>query len=1764
MATVNDYAALSANVYTNSGAPNGWTRLAPPATFIESNPSFYAAAYKNAVTGEIVVAYRGMDPTEAGDVASVGQLYTGQKPAQYNDAAAFYSAVRDEYGSQAPVSLTGHSLGGALASMIGAFYGNDTTAFNAVPVKNSLDDIGLNPNGNYGNVNNYNAVFDPASNVALTDQIGHIITVLVSSFPLIPDWFEPFIASLSPALAFYFKIDQHRIDNLVSADFTFAQLFVPRRDPLTLDLDGDGLETVGISPVSPILFDHDGDGVKTATGWIAPDDGLLVFDRDGNGTIDNGRELFGDATLIPDGQGGERNAADGFAALAQEDTNADGTVDANDARFADLRIWQDLNQDGLSTADELFTLTQKNIASISVTKTEHSQLLPNGNVIADLGTYTTTDGTVGGLGTTAQLGDVDLNENTFISSFTTPVPLTPDARVLPNMHSSGQVRDLQEAASLSPALASALAAYSHATTRADQLALLDGVVKAWSDTSLMLTTATGAYTGHSLTLSLEGVAQGSPQYHAWLEKLTILEHFNGRTFRVVPTGTAPVTVTFFGGTLSLLDQSYAALKSSIYDGLLLQTRLKPYLDAIALATDAQGNIILDFTGTTDTFTTRYSQAPGEAVRDLLDLQRLAGTDLTGAGWDGYGQLRTWLADVTTTTDTTLQPTFIAALADFSYPGLRTQGDGTGANEAVIGSDSGATLTGAGGHDLVLGSDGDDILNGGSGSDTLYGGAGNDTYLLNLGDGADTIIETHGNASTDTLVFGPGVLTGDLTIIQDGDTLVFAHGNGRDTVSIANWFDSLANVHRLDSVRFADGSSFDLNAVQLGTANADSLTGTVSNDILIGAAGDDVLTGDAGHDWLDGGSGADQMAGGDGNDLYVVDHSGDVVIEAADGGLDTVDAKVSTTLAANVEHLRLVGTAGINGSGNELNNIVTGNEGSNALYGMVGDDTLTGNGGNDLLDGGSGADVMTGGAGDDRYVVDTLSDAVIELANQGTDTIQTSLTYALGANVEHLTLTGTDAVDGIGNELNNALTGNNADNTLTGLAGNDTLNGGSGADVMTGGTGHDTYVVEHVGDLVTENVNEGTDLVQSSMTYTLTDNVENLTLMGAAAIDGTGNVLDNSIVGNSGNNILTGLEGNDFLNGGAGGDTLIGGTGNDTYSVDNAGDVVTENTGEGTDTVQSEISYALVDNVEDLTLIGGHAINGSGNALDNVLTGNGAANTLDGGLGADVMAGGFGNDTYILDNTGDSVTEFSGQGVDTVVSPFDYTLGAHVDNLTLTGAALNGTGNMLDNVIAGTANDNILTGLAGNDTLDGGAGIDTMLGGTGNDTYVVDNLLDTTTEQAGEGVDTVRSNLTWTLANNLDSLTLTGTAAIDGIGNELDNAITGNGAANTLTGLAGHDTLDGGAGADTMLGGTGNDTYVVDNVGDAVIESAGDGADAVQSSITYTLTDSVENLTLTGTGSITGTGNALDNVIIGNTGTNILTGLEGHDILNGGAGADTLLGGIGHDIYVVDNGGDVVTENLDEGTDLVQSSATHTLSANVENLTLTGSGTINGIGNTQDNTLTGNSSNNVLDGGAGADAMVGGAGNDTYIVDSAADTVTEQAGAGTDGVLASVSYTLVDNVENLTLTGTDNINGTGNVLANTLTGNSGANILSGLTGDDTLIGNAGSDLLNGGAGADTLAGGIGDDAYIVDDVGDIVTEHLDEGADTVQSSISYLLTDHVENLALTGAATIDGTGNELHNAITGNSGANIIDGGAGADTLAAAPKTNSDRGCICNG
>lgn len=468
-------------------------------------------------------------------------------------------------------------------------------------------------------------------------------------------------------------------------------------------------------------------------------------------------------------------------------------------------------------------------------------------------------------------------------------------------------------------------------------------------------------------------------------------------------------------------------------------------------------------------------------------------------------------------------------------------------------------------------------------------------------------------------------------------------------------------------------------------------------------------------------------------------------------------------------------------------------------------------------------------------------------------------------------------------------------------------GGTVSGIVKGGWGDDVFIVSSAIAL-SEEFDEGTDLVKSSISWGLGSNFENLTLLGTGNNNATGNGLSNLLIGNTGDN---------QINGGAGVDTLIGGLGDDVYIVE-AGDeaeVIHENAGEGNDTVRSAINFSLatLTAIENITLTGSTAINATGNALDNVLTGNTAANriagsdgndTLTGGEGVDRLIGGRGNDIFIIEAVGDEadiIEENASEGNDTVRSAISFSLAAlaAVENVTLTGAsAVGATGNALNNVLTGNAAANILSGGDGHDTLIGGEGGDTLLGGHGNDRYYVDSNSDIVMELSNAGNDTVYTTVSLTLADNVENLFLEG-SAVEGTGNALANTLTGNGNANTL---------DGGAGADLMRGGAGNDVYLVDNGRDAISELKGEGVDLVRSTVTSTLGDSIENLTLAGTNAISGTGNALANSIAGNAGANVLKGAGGADRLNGGSGADVLYGGSGNDVLIGGTGADTLSGN----------------------------------------------------------------------------------------------------------------------------------------------------------------------------------------------------------------------------------------------------------------
>lgn len=558
-----------------------------------------------------------------------------------------------------------------------------------------------------------------------------------------------------------------------------------------------------------------------------------------------------------------------------------------------------------------------------------------------------------------------------------------------------------------------------------------------------------------------------------------------------------------------------------------------------------------------------------------------------------------------------------------------------------------------------------------------------------------------------------------------------------------------------------------------------------------------------------------------------------------GGTDTIDASnqaAFVTLNLNEGQFSNIGKTFIDYQRDvEINNglaIAFGTKIENAI-GSIYNDNLIGNDLDNVLDGRAGADIMTGGLGNDTYIVDNASDIVVETSTLASeiDTVRASVSYVLSANVEVLTLTGRGNINGAGNELDNTLNGNAGNNFLDGGAGNDTLlggagndelqggagndilNGGAGIDMMVGGSGDDTYYVDNIKDTVLELQDPGYDRVLTSVSYTLSDNVEEGQLLGTAALKLTGNSAANTLIGNSGANVLDGK---------GGADILIGNAGNDTYYVydEEATIIETGASLKEIDNVFSSVNWSLGDNLENLTLFvpanssSNININGTGNAMNNRITGNAGNNILDGGAGIDTLVGGLGNDTYIVDNIRDVIVETSklANEIDTVISSVNWTLGANLENLTLSGSDnLNGTGNTLNNVLVGNAGDNL---------LDGKTGLDTMEGGDGNDTYVLDQFgeLGLIKELANEGNDTLNITYKATATTdvvdlstlnllNVENVNLVGSGLFRVVGNDQDNTLIGNAQANILEGGAGNDVLNGGAGNDTLDGGAGDDILI---------------------------------------------------------------------------------------------------------------------------------------------------------------------------------------------------------------------------------------------------------------------------------------------------------------------------------------------------------------------
>ena len=1305
MASYEEYARISAHVYGGGGRPplpTGWTPVFGTderPLEIAGDSGYYGAIFRNASTGEYVLASRGTEITDPGDRRAVWELATSRVPqAQLEDAQRLVSLAIESGVPRDQLTYTGHSLGGSIGQLLSTDDMRPAVTFNASPVKAMLPELGRDPNAPYPIVD----VVDPSDIVPHSGA--HLGTRIELARPLFPLSVE--VALMGGASPFGLVYGTYRLQRAHSIESVVAKLGTARSlipCPVVLDLDGDGVETTSVQRAA--FFDHNADGFAERTGWVGRDDGLLVRDRDGSGRIDSGRELFGNHTLRADGA----EAAHGYQALADLDSNADGKVDGADAVFDELRIWRDADQNGVSAPGELHTLGSLGIRSLSTSFSESSATDAQGNALRQVSTLTRVDGSQGA---TADVWFRAAPADTIATSW---LPVPDSVVALPDLPGSGTLRDLSQ------------------TIVRDQSGVLEGLVRGFM---AQLDPAQRSGTLEQILFHWSGSAALDPGSRGPVmdaRQLAVLEAFSGEPF-VGGWGPNPAEPA-----RPLLLEAYSELREMVYAELMIQTHLKPLYERIAFEWDPIAQVIrADLSEVASDLRTRLVSDPAAGRILLGDFARSVRAFDREDTWgyaefrDGFGAVATdlpWLMDSAgkTVVVGTSGPDSITggaapdgirgrggddvlagglnadviygdegadtvsgddgddhlvggADADHLYGGAGDDRlEGSAGNDDVSGEMGNDTLFGGGGEDRLFGNDGDDVLHSGPGADTLDGGRGNDVYTFGRGAGQTTIKDNDwAFPSVDTLRMEAGIAPSDVLVArEDSDLVLRVSGSPAAEVRLHWWFvEGFGYEYQVQRVEFSDGSLWTVDMlkemVTRPTEGPDSITGFGSDDVLRGQGGDDTISGAPGKDRPEGGSGNDALFG-DGGDDTLVGGAGDDRLE---GGLDSDTYVFGRGSGRDVIHDndwwrpatdRIVFEAGI-----EPGDVARGREGHDLVLSVAGSvDQLRLH--QWFLEG-SGHDFQVQEA---RFADGTVWNlaALQQLTVQGTP----------GPDV----LNGFDTADFL-----NGLAGNDV---LHGWAGNDRLDGGVGTDIMHGGTGDDTYVVDVAGDVVVEAVGAGTDSVLSAIGYTLPDHIENLTLTGSAAINGSGNSLANLLAGNSAANRLDGR---------GGADRMAGGGGNDTYVIDNGGDLVTENPGQGTDSVLSAVCHALATNVENLTLTGTGTIDATGNTLNNILVGNAANNRLSGGTGADTMQGGAGNDVYVVERVADVITERPGEGLDTVEASLNWTLGANIENLVLTGAsAISAIGNELGNSLTGTAGWNYLAGRGGADILTGGAGAD---------------------------------------------------------------------------------------------------------------------------------------------------------------------------------------------------------------------------------------------------------------------------------------------------------------------------------------------------------------------------------------------------------------------------------------------------------------------------
>lgn len=1075
-----------------------------------------------------------------------------------------------------------------------------------------------------------------------------------------------------------FVINILPVIDYVKSAFATAEV---QTSPLILDLDGDGVETIGTN--SGVYFDHANDGFKENTGWVGKDDGLLVRDINGNGQIDDGTELFGNNSVLSNGQ----KAANGFEALKDLDSNNDGVFNNQDTAWNEVKVWKDSNSNGIVDEGELLTMEQAGITGFDLNYQSQSRDDANGNAHLQTSTITKADGT------TADITDVWFKTDTANSVDTTHITIPDNIKALPDVAGFGNVHSLQIAMALdeSGALKALIEQYAATTDKAERETILDNIIYHWA--GVQDEDPRGRDPAHTYGKVIDDC-----------RKLEALEEFMGRDY----AGTwcwGERDPNPHGRAAPFILQAYDILKEYVNNSLLAQTHYKSMLESIPLTYNSEtGKWEADTTALTAAWESAYAadqEGTQAMMKEFARVLNCFGTN---------GQL---VAETIRNSAGSSGSSFENALLMFGV----WENSGTENNDALYGTDGNDLLEGKAGNDNLFGNGGDDLLIGGAGNDYLIGGNGDDIYHFDPGFGDDALdnLQDESVPNSDIIRFGEGILPDKVSLGRQGFDLIITvsyapdeDGSTRpnDSLRVYSYFDKQGSTSAtVSTITFADGTSWDYDYVSThwnsvpdinggvtreGNNEDNSLSGTEANDILIGNGGNDTINGYGGNDRLFGGAGNDNLSGGDGDDTYLYnlgdgldtimdsgnrdkisfgegisfedlsfslvkhnylkitvkgDENQGIIIQNFNGGLNY---KIEDLYFydGSVVHLSEIP---LTYRQNDEDEILYLSDNGDTIYAEGGKDQIIGGMGNDTIAGGKGWDVINGGRGQNTYVWN-LGD--------GFDTItcdydsDDSIKFGAGIKFEDLTFR---------YDYPHLVILVNGDET-------------QGMTISRPQYLH--YLKFANGRTV--------DLTKTGLTYHQTDDVE-------ASINGSDN--NDVIYGFGGDDTISAAGGNDMLIGGKGCDTLNGGDGDDTYVW---------NLGDGLDTVSDSSGTTTLQFGEGIT-------------LDN-LTFEKSSNQWRVYVNGDRTQG-----FYCSQGMPDIIKLADGSVLKMNETGWNIYNSDNNDNIQ---------GSVYDDVINGGGGDDSITSEDGNDTLIGGKGDDTLVGGDGDDTYVW-NL--------GDGFDSISDN-----------------------------------------------------------------------------------------------------------------------------------------------------------------------------------------------------------------------------------------------------------------------------------------------------------------------------------------------------------------------------------------------------------------------------------------